>query len=819
MVEVGTESDAASAPAGAGDAQPAPDVAGHGTALTASGEAARLRALGFNVIPIRAGSKLPRAGEGDVVAWRTDGCAVEIRDDDSIAMLHGGCGGTWAMDCDDQSILKDLLDDYEGKAPKLCVVKTPKQGHHILFEQDPSDPPLGDFKFEDHRGRKIDIKAKGYTLLPPSVHPDQYLGKYEYLFATNAPRFKMRWSDAVRTLHTRGFFSPSDKDEMMSDVMSGGFGSGSGGGGGTRPVGQSKYNYDELLDGGFGVGERRRKMNSLYVKKRIMGSSVEDATLAVLRVNATCNPPLPEREVRDNIRASEKFFQWHKDDINRQYQEMMNPQRSGGGDGAVPGGAVPGGAPSGAAAGGGGGGTRRRNALDMHTCADTVMHETQYIGHPSGEIYYYANGIWIRGGEHKLRKSCELRWRDRGITHSQIREIEELVRIRTAIVPDGSDEDVFDLDATKIVLLNGTYDLEREELVEHSPDHMATIRHPITYEPTAGCPVFERAMNGWFGEEDMKYKTIILEMFALSMLRRNVIQKGYVHYGKGSNGKSTCLAVLRHMLGRQNTASIEMQAFEESRFVGYTLYGKSANIASDGGTQPLVKTGLIKAVLGGDSITCEPKFKKAFVFQPYATLIFTFNELPPVLDSSDGFARKIQLIPWNNRFTRADREIAGLSNDESERSGVFNKLVPVMRRFLLDGGQPEYEDTVEQTQNLWMRRSDSFYLFKEEYIVMGQDSKGRDYRIDVNKLNTEYVQACTEHGMTPLPKNEFFSRVSELLGGKKPAPTRVDGESMRVWKGLTIRSELRPEGQKTLGSGGAPGVAGNAGDAGGGSGQ
>lgn len=796
-----------------GGADPPMSPDGH-TPLTAPGEAARLRELGFNIIPIRAGSKMPRAGEGDIVAWRAEGCSVEILDTDNIAMLHGGIGGTWAMDCDNPSILKDLLTDY-GKAPKLCVVKTPKQGHHLIFKQDPADPPLGDFKFEDHGGRKIDIKAKGYTLLPPSLHPDEYLGRYRYLFDTNVPNIRMRWSNALGVLHGRGFFSPSDKDEMMSDAMSGRFG----GGGGQMAGGdgQSKYDYNELLEGGFGVGERRRKQNSLYVKKRIMGSTEEDAKLAVLRINATCNPPLPDREVRDNIRASEKFFEWHKDEINRKYQEKMHQQRSGGGgavaaagDGSVPGGA----AAAGTGAGGvGGGGPRRRNALDPHTCADTVMHETNYIGHPSGEIYYYANGIWIKGGEHKLRKSCELRWRDQGITHSQIREIEELVRIRTAIVPDGSNEDVFDLDATKIVLLNGTYDLKREELVEHSPEHMATIRHPITYDTTAGCPVFERAMQGWF--DDDKYRTIILEMFALSMLRKNVIQKGYVHYGKGSNGKSTCLAVLRHMLGRQNTASIEMQSFEDSRFIGDTLYGKSANIASDGGTQPLVKTGLIKAVLGGDSITCEPKFKKAFVFQPFATLIFTFNELPPVLDSSDGFARKIQLVPWNNRFTRADREIAVLSNDESERSGIFNRVVPIMRRFLLDDGEPEYEDEVEQTQNLWMRRSDSFYLFREEYMIIGKGRKGEEYKIEVNKLNTEYIQACSEHGMTPLPKNEFFSRVSELLGGKKPAATRVNGENLRVWKGLTIRSELRPDGQATL-EGGGGGAGAGAADAGGG---
>ncbi len=752
-------------------------------ALSAPAEAARLRALGFNVIPIRPGTKMPRAGEGDVLRWRTDGCDAEILEGDSIAMLHGGVGGTWAMDCDDQSILPDLLKDYESSTPKMCVVKTPKQGHHIIFRRDPTDEPPGDPKYSDRHGRQIDIKSRGYTLLPPSVHPDKHLGRYEYLFATDSPNVGINWTNAARVLRSHGFFSPQDREEMRSDMRSSGANR-------YVPGGPPKYEFDDLLRGGFGPGERRRKQNSLYVKKRMYGSTEEDAEREVRRVNATCQPPLSEREIVYNIRASEHFFQEHKDEIDAGSQQQYQQGSPAGGGGAVP----DGGAPQ------VGGGRRGRNALDMHQCADTIMHETQYKGHPSGALYYYTGGIWVQGGEHRLRKSCEHRWRDRRITPAQIREIEELVRIRTTIVPDGTDEDVFDRDATKIVLANGTFDLERCELVEHSPEHMATIRHPITYDATVECPVFVEAMDGWFGDDDEKYHSIILDMFALCMLRRNVIQKGYVHYGKGSNGKSTCLAVLREMIGTQNTASVEMQAFEESRFVGDTLYCKSANISSDGGTQPLVKTGLIKAILGGDSITCEPKYKKSFVFKPYSTLVFTFNELPPVLDSSDGFARKIQLIPWHNKFDRRDNpEIAKLAGDPAERAGLFNRLVPIMRRFLLEDGQPEYEDSVETTQNMWMRRSDSFFLFREEYLVLGRDGKDKEYQIETNRLYSLYQTACADHGMTPLAKNEFHARVSDLLDGKKAAPSRVNGENVRVWKGLTARSELRPEGQAALG--------------------
>ena len=719
-------------------------------------EAARLRQLGRNIIPIRPGTKIPVAGEGDIVRWRKDGCSAPIGPADNMAMLHGPTGGTWAIDLDDQTILADLTTDM-ARLEQACVVRTPKQGHHLIFLVDPDDPPPGDIKFSDKRGRKIDIKSVGYTLLPPSMHPERHLGRYEYLHAADV-RITMRWSDAQYVLHACGFFSADDREQIRQDVA------------GTR------FAYDELLDGRYRRGERRRKQRSLYIKKRIMGSTAKDAERAVREINGTCRPPLPESEIVYNMRSAERWFGEHRQDFAdggmRDTTAVTGRQRKG------------------------------KSKLDMHRCADIITCETRYIAHPSGDLYFYADGIWIAGGEFLLRKSCESRWRGDHITSGEIREIEELVRIRCAVIPDGTGSpNLFDHDPAKIVLRNGTFDLQQMRLVPHSADHMATVKHPITYDPDKRCPVFDRARRGWF-DGDTRRETMILEMFALAFLRTRVIQKGYVHYGRGSNGKTTCLEMLRSMLGVRNTASVEMQSFESSRFVGDTLYGKNANISSDGGTQPLIKTGLIKAVLGGDSITCEPKHKRPFVYTPFCLLIFTFNELPPVMDASDGFARKVQLVPWEVRFgpQAADgaqpaacaAEIASMHENEDERSGVFNLLLPVMRR-LLETRRLSCEDPVEKTQNMWMRRSDSFFLFREEYLVVSDR-----HQIETGRLLALYGAACKDHGMTPLGRNEFYARMTELLHGGKPIKTRVDGESVRVWRGVTVRSELRPDGQEAM---------------------
>lgn len=189
---------------------------------TTPGEAARLRALGFNVIPIRAGSKMVRTRRtGDILKWCEEKCGETVRSDDSIAMLHGSTGGTWAMDCDEPTILKDLVREKDAK--DMCVVKTPNRGHHVLFRRDADDHPPGDLRFRDAAGRRLDVKAVGYTLLPPSVllppsiRSDSELGRYEYQSTVDAPRITMKWSDALQILHVLGFSSPSDCPQQMAN--------------------------------------------------------------------------------------------------------------------------------------------------------------------------------------------------------------------------------------------------------------------------------------------------------------------------------------------------------------------------------------------------------------------------------------------------------------------------------------------------------------------------------------------------------------------------------------------------------------------------
>ena len=236
-----------------------------------------------------------------------------------------------------------------------------------------------------------------------------------------------------------------------------------------------------------------------------------------------------------------------------------------------------------------------------------------------------------------------------------------------------------------------------------------------------------------------------------------------------------------------------MQSFQKSQFIGYEIRGRSANISADGGTEPIAKTGFLKAVLGGDAIRCEQKYQNPFDFVPFVTMIFTFNDLPPVHDDSDGFARKIQTIHFDQRFYGKNRDssVDGIAYDSDEKSGIFNLLMLIAAR-LLKLRKLRYESSVQDTKQVWLLRSDSFFKFRNEHITIGSK-----YKVSREKIEENYNKFCIDNGMTPLSSVRLFTKLKEITG-EGPQPTKIEGKSIRMWFGFTVSSELVEVSQRTL---------------------
>lgn len=721
---------------------------------TTSQVAAHLRSLGLNIIPIAPGTKAPPAGF-EMKKYFDVMCDYPITDDMSIAILHGKISNTFAVDIDMKSggdwknAIEIVAADQEKILSRTMVIKTPKQGCHFILSPIGELPPKNTSYFNSE-GIEIDIKTEGgYTLLPPSVHPERQFGKYQFISNT-LDRNPTDWLEFEIFLAKKGFFRKEDIDTKM----------------------HNDYDLTQLLSGKFVRGERRRSMNSLYCKLRVRGNSREEATNTIHRINRKLPEPLEDKEVNYNIQSAESFY---TNRVAPSIEEVLPITNSSQKSPLTPTPAK----------------VKKKNA--MYQMAFQLMQEYRFISHVSNEIYYYSNGIYHTQGKDLIKQKCREYWESIGIMTSDIAEIISIIEDKTKILSEDGNQDIFDREYTKIILKNGYFDLDVMRFMPHDSTIFALIKHPIFYDDTVECPKFDKFLDSCFDGDEVRISQI-WEMMALCLIKKSIIQKGFVNYGTGSNGKSTLLDILTSLIGMSNISTIPMQEFQKNQFMGSDLRAKVANISADGGTEPLKNTGLIKSVLGGDHLRCEEKYRKAFNFKPYSTLIFTFNELPSVNDSSDGFARKIQTIHWSKKFYGNDRdfEVDKIAHDGVERSGIFNKLVRVMNKLIREK-KLSHESTVEGTKETWLSRSDSFFKFKKEKIVMGNDCK-----IETTKIRDSYTTFCDNNGMRAIGERELFGKLSSILEGKKPQVTRIDGKSVRVWKGITLDSELRKPTQEEL---------------------
>jgi len=728
---------------------------------TSSKVAAYFREQGKNIIPIVAGTKVPPKGFA-MSSYFDKKCDVVINDTDSIAILHGTISNTFAIDVDMKSgggwedAVHLIAKDVEKILSATIVIKTPKQGCHFIVEPIGELPPKNAKYFNKERSIEIDIKTQGgYTLLPPSNHPDRQLGRYQFI-STTLKTNPTRWEAFETHLASKGFFLKEDldrQDEMKTD-----------------------YDLDKLLLGKFIRGSRRKSLNSLYCKMRVRRWSEKLCTKKLQEINRKLPEPLEDKELSYIVQYSESFFihtiEPGLDDYDPNYSRnntknktLDNNKKSK---------------------------SKQTKRFSPYDAVDNLMDEYDFISHVTGDIFYYINGVYSKNGNLLISKKCRQYWEVLGIDTTMINEITNIVRDKTMILSESENQDIFDIDYKKIILKNGMYDLDKMELMDYDPKVLSTIKHPIWYDIDKTCPKFDEFISSCFAGDKVRISQA-WEMMALCFIKKYIIQKAYVNYGIGSNGKSTFLSILRNMIGITNTTSIPMQQFQNSQFIGYEMRGKCANISADGGTEKITKTEFLKGVLGGDAIRCEQKFKNPFVYLPFVTIIFTFNELPAVADASDGFARKIQTIHWDQKFYGNDRKhkVDQLAYDSEERSGIFNKLVPIIKR-LIDTRLLEHESSVDETKAIWLSRSDSFYRFKKEHMIIGVS-----YKISPKLIESAYEQFCQEERMTPIPKHVFFDKL-KAINGDSPVKTREGGEQLRVWRGFTIKSQLKDKEQSHI---------------------
>jgi len=394
------------------------------------------------------------------------------------------------------------------------------------------------------------------------------------------------------------------------------------------------------------------------------------------------------------------------------------------------------------------------------------------------EILFYTNGVYKAGAESIIAKQIENIVPTETITKNLVEEVLGHIR-RSTYEP----RDRFNSTPDVINLKNGLLNLRTFELKPHTPDFLSTIQIPVEYNPNAKSESWEKVVHEDLYEED----TLVLqEAFGYSLYPSNIAQKMFVFLGQGNNGKSLILHVLEELIDKEHVANISPQELESNRFASSHLFGKLVNIYPDLPNFALQSTGKLKALVSGDSLTVEEKFKKPFSFRNHAKFYFSANILPKVSDNTLAFYRRLIIINFPKTFdeSSADPTLAEKLTRPEELSGILNWALEGLQRLIQNNFRFSYKKSVEEIQEIYTRSSDPVKAFLDEETI--EDSEAYIIKQDLYEAYKEYVK---KHKlMSPLTPTTFFRNLLKYRK-LKTEHKNVKGERKWVYTGIRLKTD------------------------------
>lgn len=321
-------------------------------------------------------------------------------------------------------------------------------------------------------------------------------------------------------------------------------------------------------------------------------------------------------------------------------------------------------------------------------------------------------------------------------------------------------------DPKYIGLKDNILDLETMDLLPYNPSFIIQNRINYNYNANAYNEVMDKTLDKVCCN-DKQIRALLEEMIGYTLYRGNILQTCFILTGEGSNGKSTILNCIKRLLGKGNYTSLDLRELEET-FKPAELYNKLANIGDDISAKYLDNSSIFKKCITGESFLVQRKYADPFELESYATQIFCANELPQVADKTDGFTRRITIIPFNAKFSKEDKdydpfiESKLLSDDSMEY--LLRIAIEGLKRVLINRKLTK-SDLSEQEK--------ADYMAMNNNVIEWLNCEPKIENESVNDVYLQYTIWCMQNGTKAvkkirlgkeLNKNKYFSKTKSING-------------------------------------------------------
>lgn len=269
---------------------------------------------------------------------------------------------------------------------------------------------------------------------------------------------------------------------------------------------------------------------------------------------------------------------------------------------------------------------------------------------------------------------------------------------------------------------NGMLDLSTYTLLEHSPKYLSTVQIPILYDANATAPKFLSFLDD-ITCNDAELVSVHQELIGYWLTSETKAEKAVYYYGSGANGKSVLASIITELIGAQNVSSVPLSKFND-QFGLESMIGKALNISAEnemGGKA--LKTENFKAIVSGDSITINIKYRPAITYRPFCRQVFLVNNLPDSSDVTEGYFRKIIIIPFPRTFKKEERDVNLKNELLKELTGILNWAIEGLKRLRENNYQFSSSKAIESLQESYYNEQNPVQEFFDEYVAIQDGSR------------------------------------------------------------------------------------------------
>jgi putative DNA primase/helicase len=316
-------------------------------------------------------------------------------------------------------------------------------------------------------------------------------------------------------------------------------------------------------------------------------------------------------------------------------------------------------------------------------------------------------------------------------------------------------------------------DVQTYEEQLYTPNVIINNKIDYSYNPNAYHELMDRTLNK-VCNHDPQIRAVLEEMIGYTLYRSSLLQSCFILTGEGSNGKSTILNVIKKLLGKQNYTSLDLRELEDT-FKPSELYNKLANIGDDISSKYIESSSVFKKVVTGESFIVQKKFAQPFELESYATQIFCANEMPQINDKSDGFSRRIIIIPFNAKFSTSDADYDPFIEEKLLTDEALEYLLKIsidaLRRILISKK---------------FTKSDKGEMEKNEYLIFNDntlewlETEPKIENESINDVYLAYTVWCSRSGTHAVKKNNLGRSIKKKLG-LEGSTRRINGVPTKVY--------------------------------------